>query len=77
MSTCVTFAGDGLEAVAAFTSRPVGYYDLVFMDLHMPNVCFFLLFFLFSLLMLCTKMDGMQATAEIKKWEKSQYEAMV
>ena len=39
METVVTFASDGLEAVEAVQIRPVNYFDLVFMDLHMPHVC--------------------------------------
>ena len=27
---------DGKEAVAAFESRPTGYYDAIFMDIQMP-----------------------------------------
>lgn len=29
---------DGLEAVEKFKSSPVGYYDLIFMDIQMPNM---------------------------------------
>lgn len=31
-------ANDGAEALAAVTSRPCGFFDLILMDLHMPNV---------------------------------------
>jgi signal transduction histidine kinase len=31
-------AADGLEAVQAFSASPGGYYDLVFMDVRMPNM---------------------------------------
>jgi CheY-like chemotaxis protein len=38
--TCVEIdeVGDGVEAVASFESHPEGYYDLVFMDVQMPNM---------------------------------------
>ena len=32
----VETAVDGKEAVAAFESRPTGYYDAIFMDIQMP-----------------------------------------
>jgi signal transduction histidine kinase len=31
-------AADGLEALRAFSSVPDGYYDLIFMDIQMPNM---------------------------------------
>jgi signal transduction histidine kinase len=31
-------AVDGLEAVKDFSSAPIGYYDLIFMDVQMPNL---------------------------------------
>jgi CheY-like chemotaxis protein len=32
----VELASDGAEAVRRFTASPVGYYDLIFMDIQMP-----------------------------------------
>lgn len=32
----VDVAGDGAEAVEKFADSPIGYYDLIFMDIHMP-----------------------------------------
>jgi CheY-like chemotaxis protein len=31
-------AGDGKEALEKFTAAPPGYYDLIFMDVQMPNM---------------------------------------
>lgn len=38
MEVSITFASDGQEAVDTFRSKPVGFFELVFMDLHMPKV---------------------------------------
>ena len=38
MGAHTTTAKDGLEAVSAVKAVGVGYFDLILMDLHMPNV---------------------------------------
>lgn len=35
---CVETAKDGIEAVDMVTSSPDGYYDIIFMDIQMPNM---------------------------------------
>lgn len=35
---CVESAEDGVQAVKAFEDSPVGYYDLILMDIQMPNM---------------------------------------
>lgn len=34
----VEIAEDGLEAVHKFKNSPIGYYDFILMDIHMPNL---------------------------------------
>lgn len=31
-------SNDGAEAVAEVTNHPLGFFNLILMDLHMPNV---------------------------------------
>lgn len=35
---CMESAEDGVQAVKAFEDSPVGYYDLILMDIQMPNM---------------------------------------
>lgn len=57
-------ASDGAEAVAEVKAHPLGYFSLILMDLHMPNVLPpILLSFLFSYSFVSA---GAEAVTEVK-----------